>query len=185
MNPVNGGEAIHSRIAILEYDPRWPEIFAEQAERICRALGARVLLLEHAGSTSVPGLAAKPVIDIVLAVADSAAETGYAPALESAGYRLLIREPEWHEHRMLKGSAPEVNLHVFSIRCPEIKRMLRFRDWLRANPADRDLYARTKLDLARQDWAYVQQYADAKTAIVQEIMARATAQSGAAGCDSA
>lgn len=163
------------KITVAEYDPRWTEMFAREAERIRAALGERALQIEHAGSTAVPGLAAKPVIDIVLAVADSRDESGYAPALEAAGYRLIIREPEWYEHRMFKGSQPETNLHVFSSGCPEIDRMLIFRDWLRANAADRDLYARTKRELSQRRWERVQDYADAKTAIVAQIMARAQA----------
>ena len=139
----------------------------------CAALGGRVLQLEHTGSTAVPGLAAKPIIDITLVVADSANEAAYAPALEGAGYVLRIREPEWHEHRMFKGLDTDLNLHVFSIGCPEIDRILLFRDWLRANPADRDLYARTKLELARREWKSVDDYASAKTAVIEEILARA------------
>jgi GrpB-like predicted nucleotidyltransferase (UPF0157 family) len=131
--------------------------------------------IEHAGSTSVPGLAAKPVIDIVLAVQDSREENGYAPALESAGYLLRIREPEWFEHRMFKGLDPETNLHVFSQGCSEIGRTLLFRDWLRSNPADRDLYERTKRALAAQEWEHIQNYADAKTAVIGEILDRARA----------
>lgn len=134
-----------------------------------------MLLLEHAGSTSVPGLAAKPVFDIVLVVADSADESAYAPALESAGYVLRIREPDWFQHRMFKGQDPETNLHVFSEGCSEIDRTLLFRDWLRSNPADRDLYERTKRALAAEEWEHIQNYADAKTAVIGEIIARARA----------
>lgn len=163
------------KIHIVEYDPRWPEVFAREAERIRVALGECALQIEHAGSTAVPGLAAKPVIDIVLTVADSREEFRYVPALEAAGYRFCIREPEWYEHRMFKGSQRETNLHVFSRGCPEIDRMLIFRDWLRANAADRDLYARTKIELTHRRWERVQDYADAKTAMVAQIMARAIA----------
>jgi GrpB-like predicted nucleotidyltransferase (UPF0157 family) len=148
---------------------------AMEAARIRDALGSRALRIEHAGSTSVPGLAAKPVIDIVLVLADSADESAYAPALESAGYALRIREPDWFEHRMFKGLDPEVNLHVYSEGCSEIDRTLLFRDWLRSNPADRDLYERTKRELASQEWEHIQNYADAKTAVVGEIIARARA----------
>jgi GrpB-like predicted nucleotidyltransferase (UPF0157 family) len=137
-----------------------------------------VVRLEHAGSTSVPGLPAKPIIDIVLEVPNSADEQTYAPALEAAGYVLRIREPDWLEHRVFKGPAFQVNLHTFSAGCPETDRMLLFRDWLRVNSADRDLYAVTKRELARRDWTYVQQYADAKTDIVTAILARATAPDG-------
>lgn len=160
-------------IQVVDYDPRWPELFEREAARVRAALGSRVLLLEHVGSTSVPGLAAKPVIDIVLAVADSRDEAAYVPALEAAGYVLRIREGDWHEHRMFKGPDTEVHLHVFSTECPEIERMLMFRDWLRNHPVDRDLYAQAKRALAQKEWKYMQNYADAKTAVVEEIMARA------------
>ena len=131
--------------------------------------------IEHAGSTAVPGLVAKPVIDVILVVADSADEPGYAPDLEAAGYLLLIREPHWYEHRMFKGPDTDMNLHVYSHRCPEIDRMLMFRDWLRGDAVDCDLYARTKIALAQREWTHVQNYADAKTAVVEEILARARA----------
>jgi GrpB-like predicted nucleotidyltransferase (UPF0157 family) len=157
----------------VEYDVRWPELFRREAERIRDVLGGRALHIEHVGSTSVPGLPAKPIIDVVLAVADSSAEDGYVPALEAAGYTLRIRETEWYEHRMFKGPDTDVNLHVFSCGCPEIDRMLLFRDWLRSNAADRDRYARAKLALAEKQWKYVQNYADAKTNVVEEIIARA------------
>ena len=161
------------KISIADYDPRWPELFQREADRIFAALGERVLRLEHTGSTSVPGLAAKPIVDITLVVDDSANEAAYGPALEGAGYVLRIREPEWHEHRMFKGPDTDVNLHVFSMGCPEIERILLFRDWLRTHPADRDLYALTKVELARREWTSVDDYANAKTATIAEILARA------------
>ena len=160
-------------ILLAGYDPAWPGRFQHEAATIRAALGERALQLEHVGSTSIPGLPAKPVIDILLAVADPARETEYVPALESAGYRLRIREPGWYEHRMFKGPVNDVNLHVFSAGCPEIARMLAFRDWLRTNEADRELYARSKRNLARQEWKYTQNYADAKGPVIEEIMSRA------------
>jgi GrpB-like predicted nucleotidyltransferase (UPF0157 family) len=163
------------KILIADYSPNWPQLFEREAARIRLVLGPRVLRIEHAGSTSVPGLAAKPVIDIILAVADSSAEDSYAPELETAGYSLRIREPDWFEHRLFNGPDTDVNLHVFSLGCAEIDRMLLFRDWLRSHAEDRDLYARTKLALAQQDWIDVQNYADAKTAVVEEIIGRARA----------
>jgi GrpB-like predicted nucleotidyltransferase (UPF0157 family) len=162
-------------ITLAEYDPGWPGLFEREARRIRAALGDRVLRAEHVGSTSVPGLAAKPIIDILLVVADPADEPSYLPALESAGYLLKIREPGWFEHRLLKGPDTDINLHVFGPEAAEIGRMLRFRDWLRASPADRDRYLRAKRDLARRTWRHVQHYADAKTTVIQEIMDRANA----------
>ena len=166
----------NATIELAEYDPAWPRLFEREAERICGALGERALAVEHVGSTSVPGLAAKPLIDIVLVVADSADEEAYVPSLEAAGYVLRIREPDWNEHRLLKGPDTNVNVHTFSDGCPEIKRMLAFRNWLRTHDDDRDLYLRAKRELATQEWKFVQNYADAKSAVVEEIVARATAQ---------
>ena len=166
-------QPLSGQIELVDYDPAWPGLFEREAERIRAALGERAVLVEHTGSTSVPGLAAKPIIDMTLAVPDSGDEEAYAPALEARGYVLRIREPDWHEHRVFKGPDTNVNLHVFSDGCPEIDRMIRFRDWLRANDADRELYERTKRELAAAEWKYVQDYADAKTAVVEEIVARA------------
>jgi len=160
-------------IWIVDYDPRWPELFRREADRIRAVLGSRALRIEHTGSTSVPGLAAKPVIDMLLEVTDSADENSYVPALEAGGYVLSIREADWHEHRMFNRRDAEVNLHVFSSGCPEIGRILAFRDWLRSNAADRELYARAKLALAQREWKDVQAYADAKTMVVEEILGRA------------
>ena len=169
-----GKVEVHGKpIELVDYDPAWPELFEREAEKIRAALGERALGLEHAGSTSVPGLAAKPIIDIVLTVADSADEVSYVPPLEAAGYELTIREPDWHEHRVLKGTDPQVNLHVFSGGCPEIDRMTAFRDRLRTSPSDRDLYERTKRELAQRTWKYTQDYADAKSKVVEEILTRA------------
>jgi GrpB-like predicted nucleotidyltransferase (UPF0157 family) len=166
-------QAVNGPIRIVDYDPAWPALFEKEAARITAALGERVFSIEHVGSTAVPGLAAKPRIDILLVVADTADEPAYVPALETAGYVLRIREPEWYEHRVFKGPDTDVNLHCFSIGCPEIQRMLAFRDRLRSNGEDRLLYERAKLDLAEKTWKYVQEYADAKTAVVKEILSRA------------
>jgi GrpB-like predicted nucleotidyltransferase (UPF0157 family) len=162
-------------ITLAEYDPAWPAMFAREAERIRVILGGTAVLVEHAGSTSVPGLAAKPIIDIVLAVPDSADEQAYVPALEAAGYVLRVREPDWFEHRLFKGPDADINLHVFTAGATEIDRMLLFRDWLRSSDADRDAYLRVKRDLAQRTWRHVQHYADAKSAIVADIMTRAVA----------
>jgi GrpB-like predicted nucleotidyltransferase (UPF0157 family) len=165
-------------IELVAYDPAWPQLFEREAERVRRALGDRVLLLEHVGSTSVPGLVAKPWIDMVLVVTDSADEPAYVPALEAAGYALRIREPDWYEHRMFKRLDPGVHLHVFSADCAEVERMLLFRDRLRSNDPDRRLYERTKRDLAQREWVYTQNYADAKATVVQEILTRAQRSEG-------
>jgi GrpB-like predicted nucleotidyltransferase (UPF0157 family) len=171
---IGGPRPLPGPVEIHEYDPEWPRLYEREEERIRAVLGDRVIRIEHVGSTSVPGLPAKPLIDVALEVPDSAEEVAYVPALEAAGYSLRIREPEWFEHRLLKGPDTDVNVHVFSAGCEEVDRMLLFRDWLRGNAADRELYAVKKGELAGREWKYLQQYADAKTSVVNEIMARAT-----------
>jgi GrpB-like predicted nucleotidyltransferase (UPF0157 family) len=170
---VGGPPPQYQEVVIADYDPIWPHWFESAAFRIREGLGDKVLQLDHVGSTSVRGLPAKPLIDINIVVADTTDEDAYVPPLEAIGYVLRIREPDWFEHRMLRGFDPPVNLHVFNPGCEEVERMLRFRDHLRTNEADRELYARTKRELAAKEWKYVQNYADAKSEVVQDILARA------------
>src|SRR3954452_15993209 len=162
-------------VIVADYDAIWPHWFESAAFRIRGALGERVLQLDHVGSTSVPGLPAKPLIDINLVVADTTDEDAYVPQLEGIGYELRIREPDWFEHRLLRGFEPPVNLHVFPRDCAEVDQLLLLRDHLRANDDDRELYARTKRERAAKEWKYVQNYADAKSEVVREILARARA----------
>jgi GrpB-like predicted nucleotidyltransferase (UPF0157 family) len=168
-------EPLIGPITLVEYDSTWPALFAREEARIRGVLGERVLRIEHTGSTSVPGLAAKAIIDITMTVADVNDEAAYLPALGKAGYVLRIREqePEWYDHRVFKGPDTNINLHVFSAGCLELERMVGFRDWLRTHGDDRQLYEDTKRDLVRREWKYVQDYADAKTGIVDAITARA------------
>jgi GrpB-like predicted nucleotidyltransferase (UPF0157 family) len=163
----------YTQVIIADYDPEWPKWFETAAALVREALGDKVLELHHVGSTSVPGLPAKPLIDINLVVAHTTDEDAYVPPLEAIGYILRVREPDWYEHRLLRGYEPPVNLHVFPPDCEEVERMLRFRDHLRTHAADRELYERTKRELAAKEWKYVQNYADAKSEVVQEILSRA------------
>jgi GrpB-like predicted nucleotidyltransferase (UPF0157 family) len=174
-----GGQprVLGTTVTLAEYDPRWPEYYRSQADAVENALGPAVLALEHIGSTSVPGLAAKPVIDMMLVVADTADEAAYLPALEQAGFRLQIREPDWHEHRALvkrrdDGDDENVNLHVYQEGCVQGERDVVFRQWLRDHDEDRELYEGTKHRLAAQVWKYMQNYADAKTAVIEDIRSR-------------
>jgi GrpB-like predicted nucleotidyltransferase (UPF0157 family) len=167
LTPLNASIDLHA------YDPQWPSMYEKLRGQIRGALGDKALIVEHVGSTSVPGLSAKPVIDIVLAVADSADEPSYLPPLERLGYVLRIREPDWFEHRLLKAPVIEGNLHVFSHACEEIDRMLTFRDRLRTDAGDRNFYEHTKRDLAGRQWTYMQDYADAKSDVIRQILAKA------------
>ncbi|MGA0599461.1 GrpB family protein [Caulobacter sp. KR2-114] len=161
-------------VALSPYDPAWPALYEAEAARVRAALGPAADV-HHVGSTSIPGISAKPIIDMLLVVADSANEVAYVPALTAQGYRLHVREPDWNEHRLLKGTQPAANLHVFSAGNGEVRRMLAFRDWLRSHDDERALYEATKTELASRTWKYVQHYADAKGEVVEAIIARALA----------
>jgi GrpB-like predicted nucleotidyltransferase (UPF0157 family) len=169
------GQIEKPTIVIADYDTAWPEHFRQEEVRIRAALGEAALSVEHIGSTSVPGLAAKPIVDILLVVENSSEEASYLPALEEAGYLLRVREPDFHEHRMLRTPAKDVHVHVFSLGSPEIERYLLLRDRLCQNKEERELYARTKRELAKQDWPTMEHYAEAKTEVVEGIISRATA----------
>jgi GrpB-like predicted nucleotidyltransferase (UPF0157 family) len=131
-------------VALVDYDPSWPDRYSALAGEVRAALGDVVLDIDHVGSTAVPGLAAKDVIDIDLTVADPTDEKAYIPALEAIGWRHVVREPSWHQHRALSFSEPRANLHVFGPDCPETIRHRMFRDWLRSHPDDRRLYETAK-----------------------------------------
>ncbi len=162
-------------IRIVDYDPGWSEKFQIHANRIARALNDTVVRIEHIGSTSVTELAAKPIIDILLVVVDSQDEAAYLAKLEAVGYVLRVREPEFHEHRMLRSPELDVHIHVYSQGCPEIERYLTFRDWLRQHAVGRRVYEETKRRLAAQDWSDMNAYADAKTDVIEGIIAAARA----------
>ena len=161
-------------IHLAPADPAWARQYAEVESRITAALGPTAVVVEHVGSTSVPGLDAKPFLDVLLLVPDPADEAAYVPRLEEAGFLLHVREPGWHQHRFLRAHDPEVQVHVFAVGSEEAGRMLAFRDHLRADEADRALYLETKRALATRTWARVQDYADAKSDVVEAILSRAT-----------
>jgi GrpB-like predicted nucleotidyltransferase (UPF0157 family) len=156
-------------VTLVEWDPAWPARFEGESARIREALGDVARRVEHIGSTSVPGLAAKPVVDILLTVADADAEADFLPALEAAGYVLRVREPR---HRMLRTPDLGVHVHVYADDDVECDRYLRFRERLRSSPEDRAAYERLKRELAAHDWTDRNDYADAKGPLVEAIIAR-------------
>ena len=157
-------------IVVVPYRPDWPETFRRHRKRIATAIGAGALGIDHIGSTAVPGLAAKPIVDMLVVVADSADEDAWLPAMESAGYVLRVREPEFEEHRMFRTPERDVHVHVLSFGSPEIERYLRFRDALRAAPDLRARYQALKLTLAAQDFQDMNAYARAKSELVEAII---------------
>lgn len=155
---------------MVDPDPAWPSIFRAQERQIRAALGEAARSVEHIGSTAVPGLAAKPIIDILVTVEDITAEEDYLPQLLNAGYLLRVREPG---HRLVRTPALDVHVHLLETGDPAADDYLVLRDQLRRNDADRARYERVKRDLVEQDWADMNAYSDAKTAIITEIKERA------------
>lgn len=160
-------------IIIADYVPAWPQQYQRHARVISDVLGGTLLRIEHIGSTSVPGLAAKPIIDLLIVVPNSADESSYVPQLSTAGYSLRVREPNFFEHRMLRTAARDVHVHVYSPGAPEISRNITFRDRLRRSGEDRARYEALKRRLAARSWPDMNAYAEAKTSIIESIMAAA------------
>jgi GrpB-like predicted nucleotidyltransferase (UPF0157 family) len=175
-SPWVTGQSPMTELRLVAADPSWPERYKMLAALITKALGDSALAVEHVGSTSVPGLLAKPVIDIDLTVADSRSEQIYVPALERRGFVLVIREPWWYEHRCLRREDPSCNLHVFSPDCAETERHCIFRDWLRSNPQDCSAYAAAKSAAAAETRAtggHTMDYNARKERVLREIYGRA------------
>jgi len=157
-------------IVIAEPDPGWPAVYARHRAVLERALGDRARRIDHVGSTSVPGLAAKPIIDIQVTVDDPDDEAAFGPTLEEAGYEARVREPR---HRMFRTPARDVQVHVWAAGSDDERRHVLFRDWLRVDEDDRSLYEDTKRHLAGRRWRDMNDYAEAKSPVVTDIMERA------------
>lgn len=170
-NPWIEGAPQKEKIEVVEYNPEWPSLFIKQKSRIQNALGSVVISINHVGSTAVPGLPAKPVIDIDLIVAHPENEQLYVPLLEELGYQLTIREPSWYQHRMLRLEQPRVNLHIFALDCPEHIRHILFRDWLVSHPEDKELYQNVKKE-ALISVDNVQSYNQNKQVVIRDIYNR-------------
>lgn len=167
---VNGNVEHNQTIQLNPYDEKWPALFEREKERILKILKDKALMIEHIGSTSVPGLTAKPIIDILLVVEDAGKEELYVNDLCEHGYILRIKEPDFENRHMFKGPDTDINLHVFSKDSKEIEKYLLFRNYLRCHADARQLYENTKKELAKKTWKYVQNYADAKSEVVQKIL---------------
>ncbi|MDR3503580.1 MAG: bifunctional GrpB family protein/GNAT family N-acetyltransferase [Legionella sp.] len=137
-------------INVLPYDSHWPEQFTEEAQSIQKALGANCIEIHHIGSTAVPGLAAKPIIDMIPVVLDITQVDAMNPLMAALGYEVKGESGMLFRRFFQKGDTqPSFNVHVFEQGSSEIERHVKFRDWMRAHPEDRDAYAQLKQDLAQ------------------------------------
>jgi len=171
---VGGAEALQA--GLHGHDERWAGVFLDHQRRIRAVVpGADV---HHIGSTSVPGLAAKPIVDILVTVDDITAEEDHVDALLAAGYELRVREPG---HRLVRTPARDVHVHLYERDAPAVHDYLLLRDHLRSDADDRDRYESTKRALLSRRWDDMNDYADAKTEVISAIKARARAARGRRG----
>ncbi len=169
------GQGPRAHIDMVDADPSWPAVFTSLEQQIRTALGDLAVAVEHVGSTAVPGLPAKPIIDIDVTVPDAGDEAAWLPELEALGLVLTVREPWWHEHRCLRGDDPATNVHVFSPGSPEVVRHRLFRDWLIEHPEDLAMYRDTKVAAAAASNAageHVMEYNARKESVIHEIYGR-------------
>jgi GrpB-like predicted nucleotidyltransferase (UPF0157 family) len=175
---------IVGEIVIVDYEPEWPAQFEAERLKLAAALGEYALAIEHIGSTSVPGLAAKPIIDILIGVRSLAdADAHCIEPIVALGYEYVAKLEEMmpfrRYFRRLSQTARDPRKHTHHIHLVEIthpfwERHLLFRDYLRSHPEARDAYADLKRDLAAQTLDTAA-YTDAKTAFIQDIEARSRA----------
>ena len=167
---VGGPEKLE--VGLDDYDARWTQDYRHHRRRILDALAAVDVDVEHIGSTAVPGLAAKPIVDIVVAVPDITAEEEYLDKLLAAGYELRVREPG---HRLVRTPTRDVHVHVYERGDAAVHEYLLLRDHLRTHAGDRALYEGVKRALISQQWDDMNDYADAKNDVILAIKARARA----------
>ncbi|MCP2282248.1 GrpB domain, predicted nucleotidyltransferase, UPF0157 family [Promicromonospora umidemergens] len=168
---IGGPEKLE--VGLQSYDARWAEDYLYHRRRILAALAAVDVDVEHIGSTSVPGLAAKPIVDIVVAVPDITAEEEYLDELLAAGYELRVREPG---HRLVRTPTRDVHVHAYERGDAAVHEYLLLRDHLRTDADDRALYEGVKRALISQRWDDMNAYADAKSEVILAIKARAKAR---------
>jgi GrpB-like predicted nucleotidyltransferase (UPF0157 family) len=160
--------------SVFAYDAIWPLQFDRIKSIVRMVLGPLAQSIDHVGSTSIPGLQAKPIIDIDLVVADSSDEAAYLPSLQAAGFRLIAREPDWEEHRCMTFSSPNANVHVFTPGAIERARHLVFRDWLISHGDDREAYGDLESGLAGQGFGFGD-YNGSKAGFLYEVYEKAFA----------
>jgi GrpB-like predicted nucleotidyltransferase (UPF0157 family) len=170
---ITDGSDRHDPIEVVDYDPAWPDRFEQWRDRIAATIGPAAKRIEHVGSTSVPGLPAKPIIDVQVSVTDMTAQQTYVPALEQIGVQLRSRDTLHRYFRPFPGMPREVHVHVCDLGSEWEHEHLLFRDYLRAHPHDARAYAEAKREAvliwADDGWAYT----DAKTEAILNILDKA------------
>lgn len=173
-------DRLRSPVLIADYDLRWPEEFAREKERIVRSLGdATGGAIEHVGSTSVPGCAAKPIIDIMIGVRELAVGERCIEPLVGLGYEYMGEYGIPGRFYFRKGEPRSHHIHLVEHGCDFWVRHIAFRDLLRARPDLAEQYSALKRELAGQYGADRVGYTEAKTPFIDAVLAQAAAAGGA------
>ena len=167
------GKLRNDPVEVVDYDPRWPKLFERMRKRLAKELGAAAVRIDHVGSTAVPGLAAKPVIDIQVSVPDVEDEGAYVAAIERCGQALRYREKGHRYFRPPPGRKRTYQVHVCSAGSQWERDHLLFRDFLRAHADEARRYEAMKYDVAGHHRGDRIGYNDAKGPLIQELTAAA------------
>lgn len=177
--------AVVRRITVVPYDANWPQRYEQAATRLREVLGPELVAVHHVGSTAVPGLVAKPIIDVLLAVRDLAALEAHDDAMRAAGYRPMGEQGLEGRRYYVRGSEEErlEHVHAWEVGHPRLADHLAFRDYLRARPEARLAYGRLKQVLAAKYPDDPAAYTTGKESFIREVLtlALAFAGEGAAG----
>jgi GrpB-like predicted nucleotidyltransferase (UPF0157 family) len=165
-----------SRVEVVPHDPRWRDAFEAEAQRVAAALGGNVVAVHHIGSTAIPNIHAKPVVDLLVEVADVTEVDGRGPAMESLGYEVM-GEYGIHGRRYFRKDNEEGtrthNVHAFKAGSAEVWRHLAFRDYMIAHPVEARSYSELKRKLAEEHPQSMDEYMDGKDGFIKEMDMRA------------
>lgn len=163
-------------VEVVPHDPRWRDAFEAEAKRVAAALGENVVAVHHIGSTAIPDIYAKPVVDLLVEVRDVAGVDGRSPAMEALGYEVM-GEFGIHGRRYFRKDDREGirthNIHAFEAGSAEVGRHLAFRDYMIAHPGDAQRYSELKRRLAEEHPRSLDAYMDGKDGFIKEMDGRA------------
>lgn len=161
------------RVSVVEYRPEWPRVFEDEKKVVEAALGGVAARVEHVGSTAVAGLAAKPVIDIMVGLEDFSTADSLVPKIQALGYEYVQKYEDVMPFRRFflkdRGGVRTHQIHMVGTDTEFWERTLLFRDYLRQNPGVAAAYAALKKELAQREWEHVNDYAGAKTEFIRGV----------------
>ncbi|KAM3093829.1 GrpB family protein [Phormidesmis sp. 146-12] len=160
------------KVEVVPHDPNWWEAFEVESQRVTDALGENVVAIHHIGSTAIPGIYAKPIIDLLVEVKDIVKVDGQSSSMESLGYEVMGEYGILGRRYFRKNSQEGVrthHVHTFKLGSDQVERHLAFRDYMVAHPEDAQRYSELKRELARKHLQNVDEYVDGKDGFIKEM----------------